>query len=151
MSDRGSSMIKNLIGYFGTGSAWLSPSSPGSGGRGVVETGGKGLHWACIRAIIRVCMNWRTLTVCGWFRFWPGDPMKTITLDDEAYGRLKAWKRGAGDSFSQVVKRVVPEPGTLGAFLGFVEARGTDRLPGGDVLESCVEERPEAKADPWTS
>ncbi len=33
--------------------------------------------------------------------------MKTITLDDEVYHRLKAWKRAKGDSFSTVVKRVV--------------------------------------------
>jgi predicted CopG family antitoxin len=77
--------------------------------------------------------------------------MKTVTLDEEAYARLKAWKRGAGDSFSQVVKRVVPEPGTLGAFLSFVEAHGTDRLPGNEVLEASVEARPAAKPDPWTS
>ena len=39
--------------------------------------------------------------------------MKTITLTDEAYERLKAWKTG-GDSFSQVVLRMVPKRGTFG-------------------------------------
>lgn len=34
--------------------------------------------------------------------------MKTITLTDEAYARLKDWKSGAQDSFSNVVLRVVP-------------------------------------------
>ena len=39
--------------------------------------------------------------------------MKTITLTDEAYERLKAWKSGK-DSFSQVVLRKVPKRGTFG-------------------------------------
>lgn len=41
--------------------------------------------------------------------------MKTITLSEAAYERLKAWKT-AGDSFSQVVLRVVPKRGTFGDF-----------------------------------
>ena len=39
--------------------------------------------------------------------------MKTITLSDAAYERLKAWKTGT-DSFSQVVLRIVPKRGTFG-------------------------------------
>lgn len=39
--------------------------------------------------------------------------MKTITLTEEAYTRLKDWKSGAQDSFSNVVLRVVPKHGTL--------------------------------------
>jgi predicted CopG family antitoxin len=39
--------------------------------------------------------------------------MKTITLTDGAYERLKAWKSGK-DSFSQVVLRTVPKRGTFG-------------------------------------
>jgi predicted CopG family antitoxin len=39
--------------------------------------------------------------------------VKTITLSDAAYERLKAWKTG-GESFSQVVLRVVPKRGTFG-------------------------------------
>jgi predicted CopG family antitoxin len=39
--------------------------------------------------------------------------MKTITLSEAAYERLKAWKVG-GDSFSQVVLRIVPKRGTFG-------------------------------------
>ena len=46
--------------------------------------------------------------------------MKTITLDDEAYNRLKAWKKNSSESFSTVVKRLVPEAGSLGAFLAWV-------------------------------
>jgi predicted CopG family antitoxin len=39
--------------------------------------------------------------------------MKTITLSEAAYERLKAWKAG-GESFSQVVLRLVPKRGTFG-------------------------------------
>ncbi len=39
--------------------------------------------------------------------------MKTITLSDAAYERLRAWKTG-GESFSQVVLRVVSKRGTFG-------------------------------------
>ena len=39
--------------------------------------------------------------------------MKTITLSEEAYERLKAWKAGK-ESFSQVVLRLVPKRGTFG-------------------------------------
>lgn len=76
--------------------------------------------------------------------------MKTITLDEVAYQRLKVWKKGGGESFSQVIKRVVPEPGTLGAFLSFTELKGTAAKNGNEILESAVEERSEEKADPWT-
>ena len=76
--------------------------------------------------------------------------MKTITLDDDAYERLKAWKKGRGESFSSVVKRVLPEPGTLGAFLGFAEMNQTQDLPGNPILESTVDHRPPAKENPWT-
>ena len=38
--------------------------------------------------------------------------MKTITLNEAAYERLKAWKAGE-DSFSKVVLRMVPKRGTF--------------------------------------
>jgi len=75
--------------------------------------------------------------------------MKTITLDDTAYERLKVWKRSPKESFSHVVKRLVPQPGTLGAFVNFVEANDSRHLPGNELLESAVELRSSIKADSW--
>lgn len=77
--------------------------------------------------------------------------MKTITLDDDAYQRLKSWKRGEKDSFSKVVKRVVPKRGTLSALKDFVDANETAKLPGNQDLEDAVGERPTKKTDPWAS
>jgi predicted CopG family antitoxin len=76
--------------------------------------------------------------------------MKTITLDDEAYERLKAWKRGSRESFSSVVKRVLPDPGTLGSFLQFLNGNPTSELPGNDKMEESVGDRSFSKHDPWT-
>lgn len=75
--------------------------------------------------------------------------MKTITLDDDAYELLKTWKRTPRESFSAVVKKVVPVPGTLGAFLGFVETHRTDKMSGYQVLEETVEARTVTKQNPW--
>lgn len=77
--------------------------------------------------------------------------MKTITLDEEAYRRLKMWKSSAAESFSKVVKRVVPVPGTLGALLNFVDQAGTSEMSGNDAMEQVVGLRSPAKQDPWTS
>ncbi len=75
--------------------------------------------------------------------------MKTITLDEEAYARLKAWKRNNRDSFSSIVKKVVPKPGSLGAILSFVESRTPDEKAD-EALESTISERSSVKEDPWT-
>lgn len=40
------------------------------------------------------------------------ETVKTITLTDEAYERLKAWKESPKESFSQVVLKSVPKRGT---------------------------------------
>jgi hypothetical protein len=75
--------------------------------------------------------------------------MKTITLDDEAYALLEMWKSSENESFSRVVKRVVPMPGTFGAFSNFVDRLGTDSLTGNDVLERWVNSSIAAKHEPW--
>ena len=76
--------------------------------------------------------------------------MKTVTLDDVAYARLKALKRGPNESFSSVVKRVLPVPGTLSDLVAFAETHGTSRLAGNDLMEASVEERSTVKEDPWS-
>jgi predicted CopG family antitoxin len=76
--------------------------------------------------------------------------MKTITLDEAAYERLKAWKKGSRESFSSVVKRVIPEPGTLGAFLSHVQAVGNRDHAKDDLMEEAINERSQTKEDPWT-
>jgi hypothetical protein len=78
------------------------------------------------------------------------DLMKTITLDEEAYDLLKMWKTSNKESFSKVVKRVVPTPGTLGALLSYVEEAGTSRLPGNEALDEAINLRPPAKNNPWS-
>lgn len=40
--------------------------------------------------------------------------MKTITLSEEAYQRLKSWKTDASESFSKVVLKTVSKRGTAG-------------------------------------
>lgn len=75
--------------------------------------------------------------------------MKTITLDEDAYERLKSWKQQRGDSFSMVVKRVVPRAGTLEAMARFVAERSKVNERRDDLLESTIEKRTSAKHEPW--
>jgi predicted CopG family antitoxin len=79
--------------------------------------------------------------------------MKTITLTDEAYTRLKEWKESPKDSFSRVVLKVVPEKGTLGQMLEDV-----GRLPPLSRKQAMVMEETAVwgrdaagSRDPWTS
>lgn len=73
-----------------------------------------------------------------------------IRLDDEAYGLLKMCKASGKESFSKVIKRVVPVPGTLGALLAFVDEAGTSLLPGNEAMEEVINFRPTIKHDPWS-
>lgn len=50
---------------------------------------------------------------------------------------------------STPVKRVLPEPGTLGALLIFVETHQTLYLQSNVLLEEAVDYRSSAKQDPW--
>lgn len=75
---------------------------------------------------------------------------ETITLDEDAYGLLKMWKTSNKESFSKVVKRVVPVPGTLGALLSHVEEAGISRLPGNEAMETSINLRSVPKHDPWS-
>ena len=81
------------------------------------------------------------------------DGMKTISLTDEAYERLKEWKDESNDSFSRVVLRVVPEKGTLGQMLEDVGKLPALSPEHAKVMEESTRygRDPEGSRDPWTS
>jgi predicted CopG family antitoxin len=70
--------------------------------------------------------------------------MKTITLTDEAYARLKDWKESERDSFSNVVLRVVPKRGTLADLLA-----GFHQLPVLTEAQAAVMEDAVVWANDW--
>jgi len=76
--------------------------------------------------------------------------MKTITLDKEAYSLLKMWKSSNRDSFSKVIKRVVPVSCTLGTLVACVDAAGTAPLPANEAMEEAISLRPSVKHEPWS-
>jgi predicted CopG family antitoxin len=79
--------------------------------------------------------------------------MKTITLTDEAYVRLLAWKENQKDSFSKVVDRLVPRRGTLGAVLTVLH--DLPPIPEGTVdhiaKEALSNRDWKDQEDPWTT
>jgi predicted CopG family antitoxin len=78
--------------------------------------------------------------------------MKTITLTDEAYARLKTWKDAESDSFSKVVERLVPAKGTLGQILTAIKELPTLTEAQSKTLEDCLSEFQDwsKQRDPWT-
>jgi predicted CopG family antitoxin len=79
--------------------------------------------------------------------------MKTITITEEAYDRLKTWKNKQLDSFSKVILAKIPKKGTL-ADLGVQ----MDKLkPLSDADTRCIEETFawanawKNQRDPWTT
>lgn len=65
--------------------------------------------------------------------------MKTISLSDEAYDRLKSWKVGKDDSFSKVVLKKVPKRGTAADMLQAVETLPELDLKAGREMEQAVD------------
>ncbi len=76
--------------------------------------------------------------------------MRTIQLDEAAFGRLAAMRKSSAESFSAVVKRITPSTGTLGAFLEFVEDSPVTDSAKDDVMEAEINERSSVKENPWT-
>lgn len=79
--------------------------------------------------------------------------MKTITLSEEAYQRLRAWKNDELDSFSKVVLAKVPKKGTLGDLAAELDRLEplTDRQA--KQMREAVEWSNDWKSqrDPWTT
>lgn len=79
--------------------------------------------------------------------------MKTITLTDEAYLRLKDWKESEKDSFSTVVMRVVPQRGTLSDMLSSLQQLSPLTEEQAQMMEASIEWGNDWKnhRDPWTN
>ena len=70
--------------------------------------------------------------------------MKTITLTEEAYQRLKSWKTAPSESFSKVVLKAVPKRGTAGDM-----DEAFDRLPRLTREQAAAIEAEAGWADDW--
>ncbi len=79
--------------------------------------------------------------------------MKTITLTEEAYERLAAWKESPKESFSKVVEKIVPKKGTLGSILETTKTLSKltteqEKL----LMKGCTADRNwKDQKDPWIS
>ena len=71
-------------------------------------------------------------------------------MNDETHVPLTLRETSRTESHSEVDKKVVPVPGTLGSLLCCVEEAGTSSLPGNEALEGAVNLRPSAKNDQWS-
>lgn len=79
--------------------------------------------------------------------------MKTITLTDQAYARLKEWKVSEKESFSTVVLKLVPEKGTLGQMVDDISRMTPLTDAQAKVMEDSVKwgRDPRESRDKWTS
>lgn len=75
--------------------------------------------------------------------------MKTISLDQEAYERLSAWKQPGRDSFSKVVKRMVPRKGSLASLAEMADANRAGSRVQDEALERAITDRSGPNRDPW--
>lgn len=72
--------------------------------------------------------------------------MKTITLTDEAYQRLLAWKESPKDSFSKIVIAKVPKRGTFGDLI-----QAAAQLPPLTEAQSQVVDLTIASGNDWST
>ncbi len=79
--------------------------------------------------------------------------MKTITLTEEAYDRLRSWKDRRLDSFSKVVLAKVPKKGTLADLAAELEKLRPLTEEQAKVMEEAASWSNEwqNQRDPWTS
>lgn len=79
--------------------------------------------------------------------------MKTITLSDQAYERLKAWKEESHESFSQIVLKKVPKRGTLGHLLENIQRLPPLSEAGAKAMRETLAEANDWKGqeEPWTA
>jgi predicted CopG family antitoxin len=79
--------------------------------------------------------------------------MKTISLTDEAYQRLAAWKDSTKESFSAVVLKVVPKRGTFGDLGEQMDRLAPLTTEQAATIEEAVRWANDWRnqKDPWTS
>jgi len=79
--------------------------------------------------------------------------MKTITLTEEAYERLNAWKESQKDSFSKVVDRVVSARGSLKSVRAAWEELPPLSAKQMEAMEKGLSELRDwsKQRDPWTT
>jgi predicted CopG family antitoxin len=79
--------------------------------------------------------------------------MKTITLTDDAYERLKSWKDSDLDSFSKVVLAKVPKKGTLADLAAHLDGLPKLTPEEARTIEEALAQGNDWKSqrDPWTT
>ena len=79
--------------------------------------------------------------------------MKTITLTEEAYERLRSWKDRRLNSFSKVILAKVPKKGTLADLAAELERLPPLTNEQAKVMEATVEwaNNWRSQRDPWTT
>jgi predicted CopG family antitoxin len=79
--------------------------------------------------------------------------MKTITVTEDAYERLRSWKDAKLDSFSKVVLAKVPKKGTLADLAENIEKLPKLGRKEGRTIEEAVRSANDWKRhrDPWNT
>ena len=79
--------------------------------------------------------------------------MKTITLTEEAYDRLRSWKDRQLDSFSKVVLAKVPKKGTLADLAAEIDRLAPLTEEQAKVMDEAVKWANDWRnqRDPWTT
>ena len=65
---------------------------------------------------------------------------KTVSLSDEAYDRLKMWKKDGQESFSNEILRILPKRRTPEEFSKIISEIGSISDEDADIMAKSVEE-----------